>query len=146
MVRLGICYCELGIFSQCVADNRHDQFLCDFFEHSTIIHEKCMNHDNNNNHCWSFKAQDFSKIHGVVRKEDVKSSEGVVSGPTIVVDQTTAYTPRRSCLSCENDPGCPLVPIAAAAINKSVIDLLEHDYWDIATNCGTYKPYVGANF
>jgi hypothetical protein len=134
-VKLGVCYCEVGIMSTCVANSTEDQFFCDYFDPSSTNKKKCMNRDEQiNNHCWSPGAQAFGQLNGVVRRDDLKSVphfEAPVAVPT-------TNDARRTCMGCGNLYGCPFLPIKAAGLNKSLTSLIDTDYWNIGTSCANY--------
>jgi hypothetical protein len=149
-VALGVCYCNVDIFSTCVANNRQEQGCCNFFEPSMVIKAKCMNYDESNDHCWSPKAQSFGMEHGVVDTpmggsipppERYMTPE-VAKAPEVFTPIPIPGTPvsiaRRTCLSCDNDPGCPLMASEAGAKGKSLASLTDQDYWNIASSCISY--------
>jgi hypothetical protein len=152
-VGLGVCYCQVDIFSTCVANNRQEQGCCNFFQPASTAPDKCMNRNDSNDHCWSPKAQAFSVEHGVVDTPmggEIPSEytlpktvvPGIAEEPTVFTPIPISGTPvsiaRRTCLSCDNDPGCPLMASEAGAMGKSLASLADQDYWNIASSCISY--------
>ena len=65
MLKMGICWCKLGMMAQCTAESVDQQEMCDFYDSSIGVH-KCMNLNTSmRNHCWSKDAQKFSAQYGV---------------------------------------------------------------------------------
>lgn len=138
--KLGICYCELGIMATCVAKNTDEQFWCDFFIGSSDDKKKCMYQDDAiDDHCGSWKAQDFSKIHGVVKRGEESPVETYVEPKAVaearVPSASAADGARKTCLSCSTFTICPLIPIEAATMGKSAKSLTDQDFWSIGSAC-----------
>lgn len=133
MMKFGICYCEMGIMSQCVAMNYSDQYVCDFFIKSDGA-DKCIHHNESmNNHCWSPDAQAFSRIHGVVRAEDLEEGEEYNIEERFI----DVSGPRRNCHSCIHHPCHEFIKMSNAAFDTGGISA--NDLWDIGTNCPEYE-------
>ena len=129
-----VCYCQLGIMSQCVAASLREQQAC-WFSSSSTVEKKCMHLNTDlNNHCWSPRAYDFSQRYGVVRMEDVEEDE-ICLADEIIIDEPTLIT-RRDCRVCILHPCHDLVQKANAALHRG--GLADVEYWDIGTMCPEY--------
>jgi len=131
-----VCYCSMGIMAQCVAKNLVEQQSC-FFSAKSSNGKKCMHlNDGMNNHCWNPKAHDFSKVHGVIRLEDIYDEEEA----EIIYDESlelAAGAGRRHCRNCVSYTSCSkLINLATAATAHGGIT--EQDLWDQASACGSY--------
>jgi len=124
----------------CVATSKNEQRYCDFYEKASFedrcshLYEEC------NNHCRSLSAMDFSKIHGVIRREDATPvEEFIISPPTTVAkvpSPSSTGNTRHPCTDCLSFTGCPLLGLEEIARNKKI--LVSSDYWDIGSNCSNY--------
>jgi hypothetical protein len=150
-VKLGVCYCQPGNTSECVANGHEEQFWCDFYQKHSF-QKRCTNFNPDmNNHCWSPAAQDFGATHGVVRKNDVPPPKKYVI-PEEAAAPTTYTLPkavpphpasvagqvRQTCEHCMLHPGCPLLPIEAANVGKHLGSLTSTDMWNIGSSCQSY--------
>lgn len=133
---LGICLCKQDIMAQCVAENYTEQQSCDFFSHSSGGKRCMFRNETMNNHCWSHKAQDFSRDNGVVRFTDISEPELIYDeSEELGMDDGT----RRSCRSCTYYTSCiKLIDLAVAAASSSAGGLTEDDLWNQASSCNTF--------
>lgn len=150
--KLGICYCKVDIVSTCVAKDRGDQFMCDYWEKHSFM-DRCTHCDpDNDNHCWSFQAQDFGKMHGVITKENRPATPQRYIAPEAAAP-TREFSapaggatiaggpPRNTCERCSGYPMCPLLPQEAAALGKGLTSLDGQDYWNIGSGCPHFDQY-----
>jgi len=137
-MKLGVCLCQLGIMSQCVAVDYGEQMSCDFFNRSDGS-KKCMNlNPALNNHCWSQEAQDFSAIYGVVRFKDREIDDELET----LYDESLEMglgeeNPRRNCKDCLMYTSCSkLIDLANAVAHTGGVTM--QDLWNTASVCGSY--------
>ena len=131
-MKMGICYCEPGPMSQCVADDYGDQLVCDFFNKSDCA-SRCMHRNEDmNNHCWSPEAQAFGREHGVVRVEDIEVEIGLTE------DEDLITADRRTCLNCLQYACTSITVMAHEAVVNGKGGLTDQDYWDIGSSCSEY--------
>lgn len=130
-MRLRVSYCRQGNMSQCVADNYGEQLACSFSDKATAD-KRCMHRNENmDNHCWSPKAQAYSREHGVVRMEDVEGEEYSIED--FLEDPPST---RRNCHSCVMYACYDVVQAAADASDRG--GLTDGDLWEIGSNCKDY--------
>jgi hypothetical protein len=128
------CYCKMGVMAQCVAKDVIEQQAC-FFSLQSSNGKRCMYLNTNiNNGCWDVAAQDFSKMYGVVRIEDIDIDE-----PETIFDESEELEMsagvRRTCKSCLLYTSC-LDLIDLAKVSPGGIT--EQDLWTKGTNCGDF--------
>jgi len=134
----GVCYCQqTGGTSQCVAGIWDNQRHCDFYsKHS--FNRRCTHLcPDYGNHCWSFKAQDFSKVHGVVRVEEIGEAIPVESTDILDLSELLDESMKPACASCMWNPCTALINMKRAA-QLSGSTLSEQEISDIAAICGGY--------
>ena len=133
-MKMGICYCQMGIMSQCVAADYGDQYACDFFDKSGCA-DRCMHRNESmNNHCWNPEAQAFSREHGVIRVEDVELDEEFNINDDFIDEMPG---PRRNCQNCILHPCHEIVQQANAALDRG--GLAQQEFWDIGSACPEYS-------
>ena len=128
----GICYCEdTGGCSQCVAGPLAYQQCCDFYSKHSFA-ERCTNlRPNDDNHCSSFRAQDFGRLYGVVRVEDIPEDNTVLS---IDGDGNVAESTPHGCRDCILFPCRDVNSIAKDKARKGQ-PLSEEEIYDLGSLC-----------
>lgn len=97
MLKFGICWCKTGVMAQCTAPNYDDQQRCDYFDKS-LGEYRCMHRNERMfRHCWSQKAQAFSRENGVVTPDDVELPD---EEELNIDDFVELKAPQRSCHDC----------------------------------------------
>ena len=150
-IKVGLCFCRPGILSTCDPQGRA-LGLCDFWQKHSFI-DRCTHLSPEiGNHCRCQEAQSYGyHPNGGGPKEtlppDIEESNQkllddldemlaeINQGPV-----PSAKPVRRTCLDCDNDPGCPMQPQYAHLLGKSLTSLTDQDYWTIASNCADFVP------
>lgn len=132
-IKLGICFCDPGPMSRCVAPSRADQEMCDYFEGATDA-SKCMFKGKVvKDHCWSPDAQKFGAEFGVRTIADFPEPEP--ESTVVDLDTFIDELPRRCCADCSKINFCGTLVFEQNRRGG----LSDGDYWDIATNCPDFK-------
>jgi len=123
---MDICFCKIGLLSQCVASNEHEQRQCDFWKRSSASNS-CMHRDDNMaNRCGSLPAYDFAKENGLCRPSDE-----IELAFADVEEGWKAKDVLFACLDCANYKCMKLVQLASSTNGGLTYKNLE----DTAMSC-----------
>lgn len=138
-MRMGICFCQPGVMSQCVATDVSEQRMCDYWNRSDTAN-RCMHvNESMDNHCWSPEAQYFGREHGVIRPTDDMNllEEEEISLVAMVENNG------RTCIDCILYTCSYVIREQQAA--QPLGGLTAQDLINMAANCAEYDDEASMN-